>query len=110
MGAPPEIERAKVVSAARQALELDPGLTEGHVLLAAMLQEQWQWAEAEAEYKRALELNPSDASAHEGLARSMVCHGRTEEALDWIRRGRALDPFTVSGSDVAWILFQTPLR
>lgn len=105
MGAPPAEERAKVAEAARKALQLDPGIAEAHVLLASMQQEQWQWSDAEAEYKRALELNPNDAEAHDGLARWLVCRGRTEEALEWVRRGRALDPLTVSGTEVAWLLF-----
>lgn len=105
IGASPVIERAKVVSAARKALELDPELAEAHVLLAEMEKEQWHWAEAEAEYRRALKLNPSDAAAHNGLARWLLCHGRTDEALAWVQRGRELDPFAVSGTEVAWILF-----
>jgi pentatricopeptide repeat protein len=105
IGAPPVIERAKVVSTARKALELDPELAEAHVLLAEMEKEQWHWAEAEAEYKRALELNPSDAAAHNGLARWLISHGRTDEALAWVKRGRELDPLAVSGTEVAWILF-----
>jgi TolB-like protein/Tfp pilus assembly protein PilF len=105
IGASPVIERAKVVSAARKALELDPELAEAHVLLAEMEKEQWHWAEAETEYKRALELNPSDAAAHNGLARWLLCHGRTDEALAWVQRGRELDPLAVSGTEVAWILF-----
>lgn len=107
IGAPPELERAKVVSAARKALELDPELAEAHTVLAVMQQEQWHWTEAEAEFKRALELNPSNATAHNGLARWLVCHGRIEEAQQWVRRGRELDPVAVSGTEVAWILFQS---
>jgi len=107
IGAPPELERAKVVSAARKALELDPELAEAHTMLAVMQQEQWHWTEAETEFKRTLELNPSNATAHNGLARWLVCHGRIEEALQWVRRGRELDPVAVSGTEVAWILFQS---
>lgn len=105
MGAPPETERTKVVSAARKALELDPELAEAHVLLAVMRQEQWQWAESEAEYRRALQLSPNDASAHNGLARWLLCQGRTDEALAWAQRGRELDPVAVSGTEIGWILF-----
>jgi TolB-like protein/DNA-binding winged helix-turn-helix (wHTH) protein/Flp pilus assembly protein TadD len=105
IGAPPEKERPKAISAARKAVELDPKFGEAHLLLADMLQKQWQWAEAEAEYRRALDMNPSDAAAHAGLAQWLVCQGRTEEALAWARRGRELDPFAVSGNDIGWILF-----
>lgn len=105
IGAPPEQARAKVLTATRKALELDPQLGDAYTMLGAVQQELWQWAESEAEYKRALELNPNDAVAQNGLARWLVCQGRTEEALEWVRHGRALDPSAVSGAEVAWILF-----
>ena len=107
IGAPPEMERAKVVSAARKALELDPELAGAHALLGDMLQKQWQWAESEAEYKRALQLSPNNATAHNGLARWLLCQGRTDEALAWVRRGRGIDPVAVSGTEIGWILFQS---
>ena len=95
-----------MVSAARKALELDPSLVEAHVLLADMLQKQWQWAEAEAEYRRALELNPNDAAAQDGYSGWLACQGRTDEALDWAQRARENDPIAVSGISTGWILFQ----
>ncbi len=107
IGAPANQTRPKVISAARKALELDPDLAEAHVLLASVQQEQWHWAEAEAEYRRALALNPNDAAAHAGLALWLVCQGRTDEAVAWAERGRELDPLAVSGSSIAWILFQS---
>lgn len=107
MGAPPETERIKVVDAARKALELDPQLAEAHVLLATVQQELWQWTESESEYRRALELNPNDPAAHDGLARWLLCQGRTDEALAWVRRGREIDPVAVSGTEIGWILFQS---
>jgi TolB-like protein/tetratricopeptide (TPR) repeat protein len=105
VGASPDEVRPKVVSAARKALELDPGIAEAHALLAGVLQEQWHWSEAEAEYRRALELNPNDATAHLGLADWLLCQGRTEEALAWSRRARELDPLEVTGISTGWILF-----
>jgi TolB-like protein/Tfp pilus assembly protein PilF len=106
-GAPPKEMRAKAISAARKALELEPDLAEAHIILANVRQEQWHWADSEAEYRRALQLNPNDANAHEGLASWLLCQGRTDEALAWARRGRELDPLTVSGAAVGWILFQS---
>jgi len=58
VGAPPEGAREKQTRAALKALELDSGNAEAHVLLAHVLRKQWHWANAEAEYKRALALNP----------------------------------------------------
>jgi TolB-like protein/tetratricopeptide (TPR) repeat protein len=105
VGAPAEQERTKVLSAARKALELDSQLAEAHVLLADVSQERWQWGDAEAEFKRALELEPNDATAHLGFAGWLSCQGRADEAVAWARRGRELDPFAVSGADIAGILF-----
>jgi tetratricopeptide (TPR) repeat protein len=65
---------------------------------------QWKWAEAEAEYRRALDLNPNDAAAHDGLSDWLLCHGRMEEALAWARRARDLDPPGTSGHTIAWTL------
>jgi TolB-like protein/tetratricopeptide (TPR) repeat protein/DNA-binding winged helix-turn-helix (wHTH) protein len=105
VGAPPFETRPKVISASQKALELDPSLARAHVLLGAMYQRQWKWAEAESEFKQALALKPNDPSAHLGLASWLMCQGRTEEALGWARRGRELDPLAPSGVQIGWILF-----
>jgi tetratricopeptide (TPR) repeat protein len=99
--------RPKVISAARRALELDPTLAEAHGLLAVVYQEQWQWGDAEGEFKLVLELKPNDAGAHQAYAGWLLCQGRTEEAMKWSRRARELDPFGVGGESVGWILFQS---
>ena len=105
-GEPPEAN-AKVMAAVEKALELDPELVEARVVLADMLQKDWQWAEAESEFKRALESNPSDALAHVGFAHWLLCQGRTQEALAWAERGRELDPLALIGTDMGWFLFHT---
>ncbi|SDE96359.1 tetratricopeptide repeat protein [Terriglobus roseus] len=105
-GVSPEETRPKVADFARQALAIDPGLVEAHVMLANVLQEEWHWAEAQAEYKRALALNPNNAEAYQWFALWLVCQGRADEAVTAIQHARALDPVGVSGGSVAWILFQ----
>jgi len=104
-GVPPNEVRAKLISAARKALELDPELGEPHVLLGETYQRQWQWSEAEAEYKLALELNPNDARAHEHFAMWFLCQGRTDEALVWAQRAHELDPLGGAGRTNGFILF-----
>ena len=111
-GGPPKETHPKMMSAARQAIELDPYLSAPHVLLAAAHQKQWQWGDAEAEFKRALELNSNDAGAYVGYAKWLLCQGRMDEALAWAQRGRDLDPLGASGDLVGspgitkgWILF-----
>ena len=105
-GDSPAETRPRVLSFARKALELDPDLAEAHVLVANVLQEQWQWSGAEAEYRRALELNPNGADAHARFALWLLCEGRPDEAVAWIERARELDPLAVNGGSVSWILFQ----
>ena len=96
-GAPPKETHPKMMSAARKAIELDPNLAQPHVLLAEVYQKQWQWSDAEAEFKRALELNSNDAGAHVGYAKWLLCQGRTDEALEWVQRARELDPLGGAG-------------
>ena len=112
VGGPPKETHPRMMSAARKAIELDPDLAEPHVLLAAVHQKQWQWSDAEAEFKRALELNSNDAGAHVGYAKWLLCQGRTDEALAWAQRARNLDPLGAAGDLLGfpgitegWILF-----
>lgn len=105
VGVPPSEVRPKVTSAVQKALELDPELAEAHALLAEVYQRRWQWIDAEAEYKRALNLNPNDSAAHLGYASWLMCQGRMDEALVWSRRARELDPLGVTGVTTGLILF-----
>jgi TolB-like protein/Tfp pilus assembly protein PilF/DNA-binding winged helix-turn-helix (wHTH) protein len=105
IGAPPREARVKVIRAAQKALQLDPQLADAHVILADVYRKQWRWVEAEAEYKRALELAPSNVAAHDGFAGWLLCKGRTAEAVEWANRARELDPL-VPSTNLAWILFQ----
>ena len=104
IGGPPGETRAKVISAAQKALELDPELAEAHARLADVYQEQFRWSDAEAEYKRALELKPNDAPTHLAFAVWLDCQGRTEEAVAWSRRARELDPLGTDSRTLGWIL------
>jgi TolB-like protein/DNA-binding winged helix-turn-helix (wHTH) protein/Flp pilus assembly protein TadD len=106
-GAPPQSVRSKAILAAQKALELDPTLAEPHVILALTYQEQWEWSSAQHEYEAALNLSPNDAWVHGNYGRWMLCQGRFDEAQALARRGRDLDPLTVGGQDLGWILFQS---
>jgi TolB-like protein/Tfp pilus assembly protein PilF len=105
-GVSPAKTRPQAMRYARKALALDPDLVAAHVLLANVLQEEWHWSEAEAEYRRALELNPNAADAQAGFAYWLLCEGRTSEAVALIEQARAHDPFRVSGDTVSWVMFQ----
>jgi len=106
VGDRPREFRPKLIDAARKALELDPELAEAHVLLGTIYQKQWRWPDAENEFKTALDLTPNDAKAHVGFANFLLSQGQIDEALDWAKRGRKLDPAAVSApGELAWILF-----
>jgi len=106
VGAPPFEARLRQTSAAQKALELDPGSAEAHVLLGHVLQRRWQWANAEAEYKRALDLAPNDPAAVLGLALWLHCQGREEEAVTLSRHASELDPFGTPSTSIGLILFE----
>jgi TolB-like protein/DNA-binding winged helix-turn-helix (wHTH) protein/Tfp pilus assembly protein PilF len=106
-GGPPRELQPKVTSAIHKALELDPALPGAHALMGSLYQMQWQWNDAEREYKLALELDPNDAGAHLSFSSWLLSQGRTEEALAWSRRARELDPIGITGNTMGWILFQS---
>jgi len=80
-----------------KAIELDDSLSEAHAELAnTAMTLNWDWATADAEFHRALELNPNSATSHEKYAFYLVRTGHLAEALTEVQRSVALDP--VSGS------------
>ncbi len=85
--------RARV--AAQKALVLDSRLAEAHTTLASIKGDfDWDWPGAEAEYKRALELNSSYATAHHWYAEFLAGNGRLEEATAEIKRAQETDPLS----------------
>jgi TolB-like protein/DNA-binding winged helix-turn-helix (wHTH) protein/Tfp pilus assembly protein PilF len=86
---------ARANAAAEKALELDPTLSEAHTALAFIRAREYSWQEAEQGFRRAIELNPNNALAHEELGTSiLVVQERFDEGLREIRRAVALDPLS----------------
>lgn len=78
---------------ARRAVELDPTLSAGWTALAhAFVQGAWDWPQAEAAYRRAIALDPKDPRPQYLLAHMLIGIGRTQEALEYSRGARALQP------------------
>jgi TolB-like protein/DNA-binding winged helix-turn-helix (wHTH) protein/Tfp pilus assembly protein PilF len=102
---PPTDAYAKAKPAAMRALELDDGLAEAHTALGTILfRFGWAWTEAEAEFKRAIELNPSYGRAHHDYAWLLVALERFDEAVNEIKRAQELDPLSpLANSDVGWV-------
>jgi eukaryotic-like serine/threonine-protein kinase len=83
-------------AAARKALELDPTLAHPHAVLGGNYMEyDWDFAGGEAEYKKALELDPNDATARQWYAQDIGwIGGKDQEALDEINRAHQVDPLS----------------
>jgi TolB-like protein/DNA-binding winged helix-turn-helix (wHTH) protein len=82
--------------AALKALQLDPSLAEPHAALGMVAcHYDYDWATAEREYKKAFELNPSYASAHQYYALGLMAHGRFAEAEAQLDTARHLDPLAL---------------
>jgi len=86
----------KAKEAALRALSLDDGLAEAHAALGLiLLLYDYDFAGAERESKRAIELNPNYATAHHFYSRLLSAQGRHEEAFAEIRRALEIDPLAL---------------
>ena len=79
---------------AERALSLDGGLAEPHATLAWVNETVWQWAEAEKEFKRAIELNPNYPTAYHWYSIFLRNVGRYDESAAIIARAHELDPLS----------------
>jgi TolB-like protein/DNA-binding winged helix-turn-helix (wHTH) protein/Tfp pilus assembly protein PilF len=83
-------------AAALKSLEIDDGLAEAHTALALILQNyDWDWQTSEREFRRAIQLNPSDATAHQWYAEHLMWRGRFDDALRESEEARRLDPLSL---------------
>jgi TolB-like protein/DNA-binding winged helix-turn-helix (wHTH) protein/Tfp pilus assembly protein PilF len=91
----PRDAMAQARTAATKALKLDDSLAEAHASMGNILHNyDWNWAAAEGEYKRAIELNPNYAMAHHLYAHLLIETGRKEESLAEAHRALELDPYS----------------
>jgi len=103
---PPREGFSNATAAVNQALEIDDTLADAHASLAHIkFQYDRDWAGAEREFKRAIDLNPNYAEAHHWYALCLMWMGRQDEALGEIERARELDPLSLTiNTNVAWVL------
>lgn len=87
------MEKARL--AATAAFGRDGALAEAHASLAYVRIFDWDWSEAEREYRRAIELNPSYATAYHWYGLYLTAMGRSEEGLVNLRRAHELDPLSL---------------
>ena len=102
----PKVFLPQANAAAARALELDDTLPNAHVVLGNLKKHQWDWPGAEREYRRAIELNPNLAAAHNNYAAFLSMMGRHEEAIAASQRGGELNPGAVGAyNQLAYRLF-----
>ncbi len=83
-------------SAAMQAVKLDDTLPEAHISLALVRESyDWDWGGAESEFKRAIQLNPNNASGHQWYGDFLMRVGRFDEARMELKKAQELDPLSL---------------
>lgn len=101
--------QARGRAALDKALALDESLGEAHASIGLLAMNfEWNWARAEQEFKRAIELNPNYATAHQWYGEFLADMGRADEGIREINRARELDPLSVIiNSDMAKVFLLT---
>jgi len=96
----------KAKQAALKALAIDNTLAEAHGALAIELTAyDWDWANAEKEFKRAIELNPDYPTAHAQYGWYLSLMGRSEEAIAELKRATELDPLSTNANGILGLAY-----
>jgi eukaryotic-like serine/threonine-protein kinase len=93
-GAPAGETLPKARAAVDRALQIDDSLAEAHTTLAFIHQQQWRWAEAEQEYKRAIALNRNYPTAHHWFGIYFRIKRQFDDSQREIKRAQELDPLS----------------
>jgi serine/threonine protein kinase/Flp pilus assembly protein TadD len=87
----------KAKTIVQRALEIDDTLGEAHATLAMLRQNaDWDWAGAEKQYQRAIELSPNYATAHHWYGELLIQMGRVQEGLTLQKRALEIDPLSLA--------------
>ena len=108
VGTVPATEVApKARAAALKSLELDNTLAEAHTSLATVrFNYDWDWNSAASGFRRAVELNPSYATAYQRNSLYLMSMGRTSESIEEMNRAHDLDPLSISTNfSLGWRLY-----
>jgi len=100
---PREENFAKAEAAALRALAIDDGLAEAHASLGLLKMQQWDWPTAKRELKRAIELNPNYAPAHNWYGMYLDLTAHNAEAFAEFRQAQQLDPASaIYATNLGW--------
>jgi DNA-binding winged helix-turn-helix (wHTH) protein/tetratricopeptide (TPR) repeat protein/TolB-like protein len=96
-GLPPTLRYPHAKANAERAVALDPNSVEGRTSLAFLRYKfEWRWRDADAEFKRAVALDPRYALAHHWYGEYLGLMGRTDEAIAELKRALELDPYSLA--------------
>jgi TolB-like protein/DNA-binding winged helix-turn-helix (wHTH) protein/Tfp pilus assembly protein PilF len=107
-GSVPAAEAApKAKAAAIRALEIDPSLAEAETSLAtAKFNYDWDWAGAAEGFKRAIQLDPTYATAYQRYSLYLIALGRFDDSFAQIKKARDLEPLSISiNASLGWRLY-----
>ncbi len=93
---PPSEARRTGETAARKGLEIDNEIAEAHAALGYENFFDWNWASAEEEFKRSIQLNPNYATAHSHYGLYLAARDRIDEGVAEMNRAEELDPLSLS--------------
>jgi len=104
----PSVGHPKARAAAQKAIELDSSLAEGYAALAHTQHNyDWNWAQAQANYKKAISLNPNYATARHWYASFLNEMGKPDEAIAEKMRALDLDPLSlIINADFGYLYYQ----
>ncbi|HVR95310.1 MAG TPA: protein kinase [Thermoanaerobaculia bacterium] len=97
---------AKAREAAQKAIELDPTLSDAHVVLGFVHMMSWDWPAAGQELRRAMELNPSNSGAYVKYSLYMNAQGHHPEAIAALQTARRLDPLSPTLDQVVAVTYR----
>lgn len=107
-GSVPAAEAApKAKAAAIRALQIDPSLAEAQTSLAtAKFNYDWDWSGAAEGFKKAIQLDPTYATAYQRYSLYSIAMGRFDDSLEQIKKARDLEPLSISiNASLGWRLY-----
>jgi tetratricopeptide (TPR) repeat protein len=82
------------LKAVNRAIAIDSALPSAFASRGNLLQASWRWADAEGDYRRALVLDPNDATTHQWYGELLLLNGRLDESRTQLKRATELDPLS----------------
>jgi TolB-like protein/DNA-binding winged helix-turn-helix (wHTH) protein len=94
---PADVANSKARANASKAIELDPNIAEGHAALALVeFYYDWNWKQSEEEFRRAIDLNPNYATAHQWYSHYLTAMLRFPEAVEQAEAAQQIDPLSLA--------------